>query len=127
MAGPVCLVIEDEPGICWALRLLLGQAGAEVVVATDGGVALDQALKRRPAAIFLDIKLPDIDGFKLARRIKQRLPQAAIVLLSAFFYADDPKVRAALAEGIARRFIAKPFCHEEIRRTLAEILTPASA
>lgn len=71
MAEMQCLVVEDEPGIGWAIRSLLERAAATVTVAVSGASALEELGRQRFAAIFLDVKLPDADGFELAGIIKK--------------------------------------------------------
>ncbi len=124
MSKPSCLVIEDEPGIGWAIRRLLEQAGATVTVAVSGAGALQHLADEPVSAIFLDIKLPDADGFELAGLINQMAPAIPIVIISAYFYPDDPKVRQMLDRGVARRFIAKPFRHEELLCALRDLVSP---
>lgn len=121
-----CLVVEDEPGIAWAIRRLLEQAAATVSVAVTGASALEQLGRNTFAAIFLDVKLPDADGFELAGTIRQAAPATAIVMISAYFYPHDPKIQQMLEQGIARRFIAKPFRHDEVLAALRELVVPGA-
>lgn len=116
-----CLVVEDEPGIGWAIRRLLEPARAAVTVAASGASALEHMRRQRFSMIFLDVKLPDADGFELAERIRQLTPAAPIVMLSAYFYPNDPKVRQMIEGGVARRFIGKPFRHDEIIAAVQEL------
>jgi len=122
MADVKCLVVEDEPGIGWAIRSLLERAAAVVTVAVSGASALEELGRQRFAAIFLDVKLPDADGFELAGIIKNRAPATPIVMISAYFYANDPKVQQMLEQGVARRFIAKPFRHEQVIAALRDLM-----
>ena len=119
-----CLVVEDEPGIAWAIRRLLEQARATVSVAETGASALQQLGRGTFTAIFLDVKLPDADGFELAGTIKRIAPATPIVVISAYFYPHDPKVQQILEQGIARRFIAKPFRHDEVLAALRDLVVP---
>jgi CheY-like chemotaxis protein len=117
-------VIEDEPGIGWAIRRLLEQAGAAAIVAVSGVSALEHLAGERVSVIFLDVKLPDADGFELAGVINQMAPAIPIVIISAYFYPNDPKVQQMLDRGVARRFIAKPFRHDELLCALRDLLAP---
>lgn len=119
-----CLVVEDEPGIGWAIRRLLEQAAVTVTVAVTGASALEQLDRQVFAAIFLDVKLPDADGFELAGTIKRMTPATPIVMISAYFYPHDPKVRQMLEDGIAHRFISKPFRHDEVIAALRDLVVP---
>lgn len=124
MADVKCLVIEDEPGIGWAIRSLLERAAATVTVAVSGAAALKELERQEFAAIFLDVKLPDADGFELAGIIKRKTPSASIVMISAYFYPHDPKVQQMLERGVIKRFIAKPFRHEQVVAALREVVIP---
>ncbi len=122
MAEMKCLVVEDEPGIGWAIRSVLERAAATVTVAISGASALEALAQQRFAAIFLDVKLPDADGFELAEVINQRTPGTPIVIISAYFYPDDPKVQQMLEQGVVRRFIAKPFRHDQVSAALRDLV-----
>jgi two-component system KDP operon response regulator KdpE len=124
MVKPSCLVVEDEPGIQWAIRRLLEQAGANVITAANAAHALEHLARDKISVIFLDVKLPDADGFELAGAINQMAPAIPIVIISAYFYPNDPKVQQVLDRGVARRFIAKPFRHDELLCALREVLAP---
>jgi two-component system, OmpR family, response regulator len=123
-AAPNILVVEDEPGIGWALRRLLEQAPTRVTVAVTGAGALEHLGRQTFSAIFLDVKLPDADGFELAGIIKAVAPATPIVMISAYFYPHDPKVQQMLLDGIARRFISKPFRHDEVIAALRDLVVP---
>ncbi|MGO9058168.1 MAG: response regulator [Candidatus Binataceae bacterium] len=122
MADLKCLVVEDEPGIGWAIRSLLERAAAAVTVAVSGASALEALARQRFAAIFLDVKLPDADGFELAGVINQIAPGTPIVMISAYFYPDDSKVQQMLEQGVVRRFIAKPFRHDQVIAALRDLV-----
>ncbi len=124
MADLNCLVVEDEPGIGWAIRRLLEGTGAGVAIAVSGARAMQYLERGNYSVIFLDVKLPDTDGFELAGVIHSIRPGIPIVIISAYFYPDDPKVQQMLARGVARRFIAKPFRHEEVLGAVRELLSP---
>lgn len=106
------------------MRRLLERAGCRVVLAVSGAAAVEHLAKERVSAIFLDVKLPDADGFELAEVINQMTPATPIAIISAYFYPHDPKVQQMLDRGIARRFIAKPFRHEDLLCALSELLAP---
>ena len=65
------LVIEDDHDIRDLIRAVLSQAGFEVHVASTGFAGVDAALDLDPDVITLDLGLPDIDGFEVARRIRK--------------------------------------------------------
>jgi two-component system KDP operon response regulator KdpE len=80
------LVIEDDNDIRKLITESLRGAGLDVVAAIDAGQALRTALARKPAAVVLDIGLPDYDGTQFVARWRERRPDAndvPIVIVSA--------------------------------------------
>lgn len=120
MAG-TCLIVDDEAGIGWALGRLLSRAGFGVEVAGTAAGAVERVKSRRYSTIFLDVKLPDGDGFDLAKDLGGLTKETPIVMLSAYYYADDLKVRQALSQKLVCRFVPKPFRHGEILRLLQQL------
>ncbi len=66
------LVVDDEPSIRELLTASLRFAGFEVVPAADGAEALKLAEQHRPDLVVLDMMLPDLDGFSVARKLRER-------------------------------------------------------
>jgi len=111
--GPI-LVVDDEPDMCWALEHILGKYGFVTQKALSGQEALDLLQKQRFRLVFLDAKLPDVDGLELSRRMRALYPEISIVMVSGYFYRDDIIIQKALSLGLIRGFISKPFLQEEI-------------
>ena len=65
------LVVDDEAQILRALRVVLRDAGFEVVPAETGAEALDRAAVRPPEAAIVDLMLPDMDGIEVTRRLRE--------------------------------------------------------
>jgi CheY-like chemotaxis protein len=63
-------VVEDNPDAAEAMRLLLEQLGHEVASAASGNEAIDRARGFRPDEVLLDIGLPGIDGYEVARKLR---------------------------------------------------------
>jgi DNA-binding NarL/FixJ family response regulator len=94
--------IEDDPGF-----EVVGEAG-------DGRSALEGIAETRPAAVLLDLSMPDMDGFAAISEIRSRAPEIAIVILSGF--SADRMSESALERG-ADGYIEKGTPIEELRRT----------
>ncbi len=105
---PVLLACEDEERIVELLRALTEPLGVDVVAAKDGAMALAQLAARRPALMTLDLVLPNLDGFAVLERIRQRrdLDDMPIVVISAI--SDAATVKRAYGLGVVD-FVAKPF------------------
>lgn len=111
--APRVLIVDDEPNIVLSLEFLLTQAGFEVVVARDGPAALDEAARRPPSVVLLDLMLPGLDGYEVCRQLRERPDTAGckIILLTARG-RDADRVRG-FEEG-ADRYITKPFSTREL-------------
>jgi two-component system KDP operon response regulator KdpE len=107
---PRVLVVDDEQQILRALRVILREAGFDVVPAATGEEALDLAALQRPDAAIIDLLLPDFDGIELARRLREWTDMPLIVLSAVG--EEDAKVRA-LAAG-ADDYVTKPFGPREL-------------
>jgi two-component system, sensor histidine kinase len=89
MARRRVLVVEDDADSCEMLRLLLGCWGHEVEVAADGRQGLEKALAWRPEVAVVDIGLPLLDGYEVARLVRQALGEG--VRLIALTARDDER------------------------------------
>jgi len=123
----VVLIVDDDPDICWALEHVLGGLGAQCIRALDGQTALQAARLNRPALALLDAKLPDTDGLALARDIRIAHPRMRVVVISGYYYKDDPAIQAALEQGLIDGFIEKPFSHTEVIETVKSALPSKEA
>ncbi|MFL5864520.1 MAG: response regulator transcription factor [Solirubrobacteraceae bacterium] len=117
------LVCDDELQIVRALKVILRDAGFEVIAAAGGEEALDLAAVRNPEAAIIDLVLPDIDGVAVCRRLRE-WSEMPIIVLSAVG-EEDAKVRA-LAVG-ADDYVTKPFGPRELIARLEAVLRRAGA
>jgi two-component system, OmpR family, KDP operon response regulator KdpE len=104
------LVVDDEPQIVRALKVVLREAGFEALPAETGSQALDIAAVRPPQAAIVDLVLPDIDGIELTRTLRE-WSEMPILVLSAVG-EEEQKVRAL--EAGADDYITKPFGTREL-------------
>jgi DNA-binding NtrC family response regulator len=121
------LVVDDDPDICWALERVLGGMDAQCIRALDGRTALEAARLNHPAMALLDAKLPDIDGLELARNLRMADPGILVLVISGYFYKDDPAIQAALEQRLIHGFIEKPFSHSEVIETVRNALSSQKA
>jgi two-component system KDP operon response regulator KdpE len=104
------LVVDDEPQIVRALKVVLREAGFEAVPAESASEALDAAAVRPPEAAIVDLVLPDMDGIELTRQLRE-WSEMPILVLSAVG-EETEKVRAL--EAGADDYITKPFGTREL-------------
>ena len=108
--APRVLVVDDEPQIVRALKVVLREAGFQAVAAESAAEALDSAAVRPPEAAIVDLVLPDEDGVEVTRRLRE-WSDMPILVLSAVG-EEEQKVRAL--EAGADDYITKPFGAREL-------------
>ncbi len=111
------LVVDDSTVNRRILASLLESAGVGVITATGGVEALRAAREHRPDVIFMDLRLPDIDGLECTRRIKADAATAAIVVIAVTASAFGDTRQAALDAGCAD-YIPKPVRAEALFEAL---------
>jgi diguanylate cyclase (GGDEF)-like protein len=106
------LIVDDSPSNLFALKIFLKNIEAEFIEAANGHDALKEALKHDFAVAILDVNMPGMDGYELARRIRnrKRTEDLPIILLSAD-YLDNYHIFKGYNSG-AVDFLAKPFMPE---------------
>jgi two-component system KDP operon response regulator KdpE len=119
---PRVLVVDDEPQIVRALKVVMREAGFEAVAAETASQALDLAAVRPPDAAIVDLVLPDGDGVEVTRRLRE-WSEMPILVLSAVG-EEDQKVRAL--EAGADDYITKPFGARELVARLQAALRRAA-
>ena len=119
---PRVLVVDDEPQIVRALKVLLREAGFEAVPAETVSEALDLAAVRPPEAAIVDLVLPDGDGIELTRSL--RAWSAMPILVLSAVGEEEQKVRAL--EAGADDYITKPFGARELIARLNAALRRAA-
>ena len=113
------LVVEDSPELAFGLRNNLEIEGYEVSVAADGNAALTQASEFKPDLILLDLGIPEPDGFRVLRTLRDRGDDVPIMILSAAG-EETSKVRG-LRIG-ADDFVTKPFSILELLARVEALL-----
>ena len=108
------LVVDDEPEMCWILENIIRRTGFACMTALNAGEAMALTKSHLFSMAFLDAKLPDIDGLDLARKLRKINACLSIVIVSGYFYQDDPTIEGVLREGLIAAFVGKPFDHDEI-------------
>ena len=119
---PRVLVVDDEPQIVRALKVVLREAGFDAVPAETAAEALDLAAVRPPDAAIVDLVLPDLDGIAVTRTLRE-WSEMPILVLSAVG-EEEQKVRAL--EAGADDYITKPFGARELIARLQAALRRAA-
>lgn len=104
-------MVEDDPSIGQGLTRALTDSGYDAALAPNAAQAEEEATRRPPDLIVLDLGLPDLDGVELCRRLRRALPSAVIVMLTA--RSEEIDVVVGLDAG-ADDYMAKPFSLAEL-------------
>ena len=123
-ADATLLVVEDEPNIRELLVTSLRFAGFEVHTAAQGSTALQLAAEVEPDLLVLDVMLPDMDGFTITRRLRERDQHMPVLFLTARDSVDD-KVKGLTVGG--DDYVTKPFSLEEVVARIRAILRRSRA
>ena len=118
------LVVDDEKNIRLLLTQCLEEAGYTVVAAVDGNHALKKAEEEAFDLMLLDMKLPDIDGLQVLRRLRALDPTRVIVIITA--HGTIETAVEAMKFGAAD-YLQKPFTPEEIRAIVQHNLAKKAA
>lgn len=85
------LIVDDNVDVARSLWILLKQMGHQVEVAHDGRSALDTARRQRPEVLFIDLAMPQMDGYELVQRLRRepQLERSLMVAMSGFGLDED--------------------------------------
>lgn len=113
------LVVDDEPNIRDLLATSLRFAGFEVFTAATGNEAIREATEAKPDLVVLDVMLPDMDGFTVTRRLRDRGEHYPILFLTA---KDETKDKVAGLTVGGDDYVTKPFSLEEVVARIRAVL-----
>ncbi|MBO8128323.1 MAG: response regulator [Peptococcaceae bacterium] len=119
MAEPKILIIDDEEEMRWVLAKAMEQEGFIPVTAGGGREGLELFFNEKPAAVLVDLKMPDMDGLEVVRRVRQVDAQVPLILITGHGSIDVAS--AAISKG-ATGYIIKPFSVAELRATVKRMV-----
>ena len=109
---PHVLIMEDEPSLAEGLQMVLSENGYSVDLASTGQGALDTFYKKDFDLLVADLRLPDIDGMEVIRKVKHDRPDTEVVVITG--YSTVPSAVEAMKLG-ACDYLSKPFSDDEFR------------
>ena len=118
------LIIDDEPAIGWSLREMLSDEGHSVELAASVEAGLETCGRFKPEAMLLDVRLPGRDGLSALPELRRIVPDAPIVVMTAFGDLDTA-VRAVNAGAFD--YLLKPFDLDRVSRIVAHALAERTA
>ena len=120
-SGVRILIVDDEKAVVSVIRRFLerSQTGFEIEVAMDGFDAGHQVATFKPDIVFLDLRLPGMDGFEVTRRIKSDPQHAGTRIIAMTGYYEGEVAQRVIELG-ALLCLQKPFTPDDLRRALAK-------
>jgi two-component system response regulator HydG len=119
MDKPRILIVDDDLNLCKSMSLVLRRRGYTVTTVNDGPDAIEKVKKSPFDMIFLDIKMPMMNGVETYKTIKQIRPEADVTMITA--YVSDDLVQDVLQAG-ATGILYKPFDIDRVIRSIDEVL-----
>jgi len=118
------LLVEDFEDSRFMMRRLLEMSGYDVVEASDGEQAVELAVQKQPALIFMDLSLPKLDGLAATRQIRQHqgLGNTPIVAISAH---DSPESRTEALDAGCDEYVTKPIDFDQVGELIKRFLPEA--
>ncbi len=111
------LLVDDEVNVLAALQRVLHPLPYRVLTATSGSQALEVARAEQPDLIFLDIRMPEMDGFECLKALREAgLTELPVVMLTA-----EEEIMKGYLEGAAY-YITKPFQNEHITNIIEYLI-----
>jgi two-component system CheB/CheR fusion protein len=111
------LVVEDNPACRNMLQTLLKLDGFQVEVAEDGQQGLDAILAQLPDIALIDIGLPELDGYEVARRVRKQLSRSEVRLVALTGYGQAKDREAVFQAGFDEHLV-KPVNPQDLARVL---------
>ncbi len=109
------LIVDDDQNILRLYKEELEEEGYLIVTASNGQEAMEQFEREVPDLVTLDILLPDVDGIKLLRQMKEKRPRLPVIMSTAYDYRDDFAVWASEA------YIVKSADLTELKATIKKL------
>ncbi|MBC7105935.1 MAG: sigma-54-dependent Fis family transcriptional regulator, partial [Firmicutes bacterium] len=113
------VIIDDEEHMCWALERAMRQEGYQAFAATGGRQGLELVRREAPSLVLLDLKMPEMDGLEVLRRLREMSPRLPVIMITA--YGTIETAIEAMKLG-AVDYITKPFDLDELKIVVRKAL-----
>ncbi|KKM97319.1 hypothetical protein LCGC14_1169230, partial [marine sediment metagenome] len=115
MAREKILVIDDEPDIGWLFSKILSEEGYKVLISLNGEEGISKIKKEKPDLVFLDLKLPGMDGMEILQEIRTFNKDLLVIVLTAY---ETVKTAVEAMKLGAYDYLSKPVNIERIKTTI---------
>lgn len=118
--GCLLAIVDDDPGICRSMKLILEKKGHSVVTCSSAKECISIAKEKAPDIFFIDMKMPVMNGLETFLEIKKINPKVVGVMMTAYRQETDELVKQAIENG-SYCCLYKPFDMDEVLRLIDEI------
>ena len=115
------IIIDDEKVVCRTIKLELEEAGYLVDCAFNGQEGIKKIIEGQYDLVFVDLILPDTDGVRVCRQIKEGKPDTIVVLISGHVNEIENNKEAFFSAGGYAKVLTKPFKENEIMDLVREM------
>jgi DNA-binding response OmpR family regulator len=113
------LVMEDDVNVARGLEMVLTEEGYAVNLAGTGALALEAFKQKRYDLLVADLRLPDMDGMEVIKKVKSEKPETEVIVITG--HGTTATAVKAMKLG-ARDFLPKPFTEEQIKSSIDDVL-----
>ena len=124
MEGKRILIVDDEDSVRLTLAANLELEGFEILEAVDGQNALEVLGNEQVDLILSDIRMPQLGGVDLLRRVKELDQPVPVVLMTAYFYDKDHVIKRSRLEGLENVLFKKPVDPDRLKETILKLCKP---
>ena len=118
---PTVLTVDDSPSVRQMIKIVLGQAGYQVVEAGDGAEGLAKAKAHSPAMVLADLNMPVMNGLELIVHLRQLPSMMGVPIVFLTTESDEAIKQKAKAAG-ATGWITKPFKPEQLLAVVSKLV-----
>lgn len=117
------LVVDDEQNIRDVLKEFLTDEGHQVSIASDGKLGIEKFKSEEYDIVFMDIKMPGIDGIETFRHMKQMKPQTKVIVMTGMTDEITFDRAVSVSPGSIEAFLPKPFKPNDIKNCIQKIMS----
>jgi CheY-like chemotaxis protein len=120
LEGLRILVVDDDLGVCLSLKDLLQEEKCQVAAATSGRSAAVLLEQEQFDLVLSDVVMPDMDGYELYTRIKEKPVHPPVILMTAFYYDKDHIIKRSRLDGLQCVIFKKPINPSRLKKIIFE-------
>ncbi len=124
LKGLKILIVDDDAGVCLSLKDLLEEEKCRIETAPSGVQAMDYIGRQEFDLILSDVVMPDLDGYQLYQKVKERNPNLPVILMTAFNYDKDHIIKRSCMEGLQGVIFKKPVNPSLLKKLLVQQCRP---